>query len=856
MSSVFSPRKKKKRRIVQVSLGVLFLGAATVTAVFAYSIFQDLPQVERITERNVVQSTKIYDRTGEIILFEIHGEEKRTIIPLGEIPDNLKQATLVAEDINFYKHVGLDWKGIIRAAVKNLLGGEVTQGGSTITQQVVKNSLLGWSERNFTKKIREQVLALLLERKYSKDEILELYLNQVPYGSNAYGVASAARTFFSKEARDLNLAEAALLASLPKAPTYYSPFGSHQSELNARKDWVLARLAEKGLASQEEVARAKKMKLVFAPPRQSLKTPHFVLYVREYLNEKFGEDLIERGGLRVITTLDWKLQQEAEKAVKEGAERNEKLVQAANAALVALNPRSGEILAMVGSRDYWGKPIPEGCTAGINCRFDPHVNVATRTRQPGSAFKPFVYATAFKKGYLPETVLFDAPTEFHPLCNPDGTPGPLIKDEQNCYHPQNYDSQFRGPVSLRQALAQSLNVPSVKLLYLAGVKDSIETAKNAGIKTLGGGPDRYGLSLVLGGAEVKLLEMTSAFGTFAQDGILHPPRSILRIEDSRGAVLEEKKDTSLPAIDTEVARTINEVLSDNEARVPVFSPTSSLYFPDRRVAAKTGTTQDFRDAWVIGYTPSLVAGVWVGNNDNTPMNQSAISIMVAGPIWHRFLEKTLSTTPPEDFIKPSPRTVDKPVLRGIYRAGPLVQVDKISRKLATPFTPAELIEELALGDVVSILAQVKKDDPLGDSPGSYPVDPQFKNWQAGIERWLAGNFLAPPSIPQEYDDFHTPEKQPKIKIPALENLSGFDRPPTEIEITISASFPLREVTMFIDEELIDSRTAPILSEKVIFAMERELAAGEHRIKITAYDAVGNKSILEQTFMIPYPVTGD
>lgn len=848
MSKVFSPRKNKKRLLLRISLGVIFLGAVAVAAVFTYSIFQDLPRVERITERDVVQSTKIYDRTGEIILFEIHGEEKRTVIPLEEIPEHIKRATIAAEDNDFYRHIGIDWRGILRALFKNILRGDITQGGSTITQQVVKNSLLGWSERNFTKKIREQILALLLERKYSKDEILELYLNQVPYGSNAYGIASAARTFFAKEAKDLNLTEAALLASLPKAPTYYSPYGSHQKELAARKDWVLSRMAEDGLASQEEIARAKKIKLVFAPPRQPLKAPHFVLYAREYLNEKFGEDFVERGGLRVITTLDWKLQQEAEKAVKEGAERNEKLVQAANASLVALNPRNGEILALVGSRDYWGKPIPDGCSAGINCRFDPHVNVALRPRQPGSAFKPFVYATAFKKGYTPETVLFDVPTEFHTLCNPDGTPGPLIKDGKECYHPQNYDGKFLGPVPLRQAIAQSRNVPSVKLLYLAGVQDSIQTAKDAGITTLVN-PDNYGLALVLGGAEVKLLEMVSAFGAFSQDGILHPKTSIIRIEDPRGSILEEKKEISLPVIDTEISRTINDVLSDNEARVPVFSPTSSLYFPGLRVAAKTGTTQDFRDAWVIGYTPSIVAGVWVGNNDNAAMNQSALSIMVAGPIWHSFLESALATTPPEDFIKPLQQTAEKPVFRGIYRSGPLVQVDKISGKLATQFTPPELVKEVALGGVVSILAHLRKEDPLGNQPGVLPEDPQFKNWQAGIERWLSQNTLPYPSIPQEYDDLHLPEKQPKIKIPVLDRTPEFDESPREIGIMITAVFPLREVTLFIDEELIDSKTAPILSENIIFPLEKELGAGEHRIKITAYDAVGNKSVFEQGFSV-------
>ena len=851
MSAIYSPRKKIRRRIFGFAILAILLSAVLGGALFSYAILRDLPDPQRITERDVVQSTKIYDRTGEVVLFEIHGEEKRTLITLGDISQNVQQATLVAEDNDFYKHSGIDWRGIVRALIKDISEGSLKQGGSTITQQLVKNTLLDPGQttaQKLRRKIREQVLAVMLERKYSKDEIMEMYLNQIPYGSNAYGMASAARTFFSKEAKDLGLAEAALLASLPKAPTYYSPYGSHQDELVTRKNWVLTRMAEEGYVSKEEAERAKKTKLVLAPPRQSIKAPHFVLYVREYLNEKFGEEYVERGGLRVITALDWKLQQEAEKAVKEGSERNEELVQAANASLVALDPRSGEILAMAGSRDYWGKPIPEGCSAGVSCRFDPHVNVATRSRQPGSAFKPFVYATAFKKGYTPETVLFDVPTEFNTACNADGTPGPLIKEEKDCYHPQNYDSKFRGPVSLRQALAQSLNLPSVKLLYLAGVKDSIDTAQRAGITTLDD-PERYGLSLVLGGAEVKLLEMTSSFGAFAQDGILHPYRAIVRIEDSSGATLEEKKDASIPAIDTEIARTINDVLSDNESRVPVFSPTSSLYFPDRRVAAKTGTTQDYRDAWVVGYTPSLVAGVWVGNNNNAPMNQSAISIMVAGPIWHRFLEAALAGTPPEDFIKPSPASRDKPVFRGIYRAGPLVKVDKISGKLATGFTPSELTTEVALGSVVSILTHIKKEDPLGDPPRDPGADNQFDHWQAGINSWLSQNFLALPRVPQEYDDLHLPEKRPQIKIPELEEVSVLNASPAEINAVVISSFPLREVLLFINDELVDSKTAPILSEKITFKLFDEVGTGAHVIKITAYDAVGNKSTFEKSVEI-------
>jgi membrane peptidoglycan carboxypeptidase len=450
-------RRGRRRKILGWAIFALLVLTLAGGAVLAYSLIKNLPNPERITERAVIESTKIYDRTGEVLLYEIHGEERRTVLRFDEIPEKLRLATIVAEDINFYKHHGLDWRGILRALVKNVLRGDIAQGGSTITQQLIKNSILT-SERTFTRKFREALLAILLENKYSKDEILELYLNQIPYGSNAYGIAAASDAYFSKRVDELDLNEIAVLAALPKAPTYYSPYGTRRNELVERKDWILDRMADSGAISKEDAEAAKKSALKFTPLKQSIRAPHFVMYVREYLNQKYGEEFVERGGLKVVTTIDWKLQEEAEKFVREGAEQNEKLVQAKNAAFTAINPKTGEILVMVGSRDYF------------DLSNDGNVNVTMRPRQPGSAFKPFVYATALKKGYTPETTLMDASTEFNPLCNPDGTPGPAISDPKSCYHPKNYDDKFRGPVTLRQSLAQSLNVPSVKLLYLAGIE--------------------------------------------------------------------------------------------------------------------------------------------------------------------------------------------------------------------------------------------------------------------------------------------------------------------------------------------------------------------------------------------------
>lgn len=847
MKHHFRRGRKPARRLgflVAGLLVLLFAGAISV-----YALVRDLPNPSRLSERSVSESTRIYDRTGEVLLYEIHGDQRRTVIPFEEIPSSVKQATLVAEDINFYHHAGIDWRGITRAIITNIARGNFSQGGSTITQQFVKNSILG-PEKTIQRKVREQILALLLERRYSKDEIFGFYLNQIPYGSNAYGISAAADMYFGKKPADLSLAEAATIASLPRAPSYYSPYGSHKDDLLKRKDWVLDRMAEADFITREEADKAKAETLSFALPHEAIRAPHFVQYVRDYLNKKYGEDFVERGGLKVITTLDWTLQEQAETIVREGAEGNEKLVKASNAALVSIDPRTGDIIAMVGSRDYLAEPIPAGCKPGITCAFDPYVNIATRERQPGSAFKPFVYAAAFKKGYTPETVLFDVFTEFSTSCNPDGSPGPTVSDPKNCYHPQDYDGQFRGPVSLRTAIAQSLNVPSVKLLYLTGTEDAIKTAQDMGITTLRD-PDRYGLSLVLGGAEVTLLDITSAFGVFAADGIRHPAEAVLRVQTAKGDVLEEKKETANPVLDSEVARTINDVLSDNAARIPMFAPQSSLFFSGRQVAAKTGTTQDYRDAWTIGYTPSVVTGIWVGNNDNTPMNQKGLSVMVAGPIWHKFMEAAISSHPPESFTPPEKITDGgKPIFRGQYRSGPTVKIDKISRKLATAATPPELIEEVSFGSVTSILGLIRRDDPTGDAPAHPGADPQYANWQAGINRWV-GEHGGESSIqaPAEYDTLHNENTAPRISFVNPPQDSASFTALSDITVQVLGSFPLREVSLFTDGVLVSARTAPFLSFNISFPIETALAAGAHSLKISAYDAVGNRTTAERTITI-------
>jgi penicillin-binding protein 1A len=636
-------KKNRKKRIAFWVL-VFFIACFILMTFSGLALFvyyaKDLPRPEKFTERAFIESTKIYDRTGETILYELYGEEKREIVSLAEISNYAKQAVIATEDANFYSHHGVDIWGILRAVKINLGIGKPTYGGSTISQQLIRSTFLTL-EKSIERKVKELILTLELERRYSKDQILEWYLNQVPMGINLYGIEAASKTYFSKPSSELTIAEAAVLAASIKAPSYYSPFGKHLEDLLGRKDYVINRMRTEGFITQEEAEQAKQQELEFAKASQTIKAPHFVLDVQEYLFDTYGKNFLEEEGYRVYTTLDWELQQAAEKAVEENIERINNY-KAHNASLVAIDPKTGQILAMIGSADWFGDPYPENCISGKDCQFDPKLNVATYRigRQPGSAFKPFVYVTAFQNGYYAEDTVIDELTNF----------GVWGGSE---YIPQNYDGFFRGEVTLRQALAQSLNVPSVKvLLDRAGLQESINTARRCGITTLKESPSFYGPAIVLGGGEVRLVDMVSAYGIFATEGKRYPLVSILKIEDSEGNIIEQKKKTPRRILQEDATRIVNSILSDNDARAPMFGYNSQLYFPDYQVAAKTGTTNNYRDAWTIGYTPNLVAGVWVGNNDNTEM-KSKPSVTIAGPIWHSFMEQALPKFPKQDF-SPAP----------------------------------------------------------------------------------------------------------------------------------------------------------------------------------------------------------
>jgi penicillin-binding protein 1C len=696
----------------QISLGILdAVGILLVVAigVFAWLYWSATPAASQLVNRKIAQTSVIYDASGKHVLYEIHGEENRKIISHEEIPDTMRIATVATEDANFYHHIGIDPLAIIRAIKVNLANNGIRQGGSTITQQLARSAFLT-RDRTFARKILEAVFALKIERHYTKDEILDQYLNEVPYGANAYGVEAAAETFFNKPAKNLTLDEAALLAALPKAPSFYSPYGSNRDAIAQRQKKILERIGELKLAPPTDVRSAlavntlSKIRPLVAP----IAAPHFVFFVLNQLEQKYGKDFVQTGGLKIYTTLNFDMQKLAEDTVSRGAARN--IARGAtNAALVAVDPKSGNILAMVGSKNYYDPSI------------DGQVNVTISPRQPGSSFKPFVYSEAFIQGYQPETLILDARTDF----GPGGAGG---KD----YIPRNYDGKFHGLLPMRSTLAMSLNVPAVKVLYLVGIDNTIDLAHKMGITTLND-RQRYGLSLVLGGGEVKLLDMTGAFSVFATEGMRNPVQAVMKIVDSRGKIFEQENISPQRVLDVQVARKINSILSDNRARTPIFGSNSPLVISGKTVAVKTGTTSEFRDAWTVGYTPSVAVGVWAGNNDNRPMRSGADGVFVAAPIWKDYMTQILAGQPNETFVaydtynaKNSSANILTKVTYYNSKTG-----KKISEEKASKTDPAKVEKRV---EYVQI-------DPSGNRQVAgamnialpSPTDPMFKQWLGQLQ---------------------------------------------------------------------------------------------------------------------------
>jgi 1A family penicillin-binding protein len=613
------------RGLVVVLVGallVLCVGSGAVLAAYAY-VAARLPSPEELSIRaSTFESTKIYDRNG-IPLYEVFDPTggRRTEVPLWRVPQHVIDATIATEDPTFYANPGVNPLSILRALYSNLREGTIVSGASTITQQVVKNTFLT-PEVTYRRKLKEAILATEITRRYSKDEILEIYLNQNYYGNLAYGIGTAAEVYFNKRVEDLSLAEAAMIVGIPQGPAIYDPY-TNLAAAKIRQSIVLDLMVRRGYLTREEAQAAVAEELEFAPLRIDMKAPHFTVYVREQLEAEFGTELVHRGGLRVYTTLDMRLQEAAQRAIAEQMAALAEL-KASNAALVALNPHNGQILAMVGSADFFDEQI------------DGQVNVALRLRQPGSSIKPINYVAALERGWTAATLIMDITTEF-----PDGANPPYV--------PHNHDKLEHGPVLVRGALARSLNIPAVKTLQFVTLPGMLEMAHRLGITSLNRAD--YGLSLTLGGGDVTLLEMASAYAAFANGGRAVRPAPILRIEDSEGRLIAEgPSEPGDQVLDPRYAYLISDILSDNEARLPTFGPNNVLEL-SRPAAVKTGTTDDYRDAWTIGYTPDLVAGVWVGNSDGTPMDRIYGS-RGAGPIWHNFMEAALRDTPVHGFAVP------------------------------------------------------------------------------------------------------------------------------------------------------------------------------------------------------------
>ncbi len=818
----FYTRGEQIKRWSQLSTFVLLglLGLIFFTFFLFVWFSKDLPRPDRVS-RTEGLSTVISDRNGEV-LYDIYGEQNRVPVPISEMPAYLRQATIAIEDKDFYKHQGFSLTGMGRA-VFNIFVFRNLQGGSTLTQQLVKNVLLT-SERTIPRKIKEFILAIQIERKYSKDQILQMYLNEAPYGGTAVGVETASQTYFGKHTKDLTLTEAVILAGLPQSPNKYSPiFGSNPKAYVDRSEQVLRRMREDGYISkdQEDKVKSELPKAEFSKENVNFRAAHFVMYIKEQLIAQFGEKMVEQGGLKVTTTLDWKIQQEAEKIVKEEVDKLKGL-QVSNGAAAVLDPKTGEILAMVGSKDYSATD-----TGGLK------FNVVTQgLRQPGSAIKPIIYATAFKKGYTPTTLIMDVETHFPGGDKPD-------------YIPKNYDGKFRGPIQVRYALANSINIVAVKMLAMVGVKDALVTAYDMGLNTLKPTDDnlkRLGLSMTLGGGEVTLLDLTSAFGVFATGGVRHEPLSILKVQDTHGKTLfEAKPGSGQRVLSPQVSFLISNILSDNEARKEVFGPSSWLVVSGKTVSVKTGTTDDKRDNWTVGYTPSFAVGVWVGNNDNSAMNPTLASgVTGAAPIWNRLMRLVLKNKADEPLSIPSgivnsqidgyggglPKDgqpqrseyfisgTEPTATAAIYQR---LKISKNNGKLANPV-------EIAKGEFEEKDFIVLREQD--------PVSTDGKNrWQEGIDAWLAGNSDSKYHPPTETSTDKLNDVAVRIKNPG--NQVRIDDNNVLVEADAVSAGEITKMEISVDGDIKKTVSSNSFSDRI------HMDTGAHEIKVKAYDSRGN-----------------
>ena len=800
-------------------------------AVFAYYATK-LPSPDTLTNRNIDESTKILDRNGKL-LYEVFGEEDRTLITLNNVSPNLVNAVLATEDGDFYRHDGFDVKGFLRGLFSCVVKSSC-QGGSTLTQQLSKNTLLS-PERTVIRKIKELILSLQIEKKYSKDEILQMYLNEAPFGHQAYGVEAAANLYFNKSAKDLTLAQSALLAGLPQKPSTYSPCNSPE---NAKgRQLTVIRLMEKNgwydknkvkqHITKKQADKARNEKLTFNCKFSNIKAPHFVMYVKKLLENKYGTEIVEKGGLKVTTSLDLDLQNTAQQIVTNSIEKSGADYGVGNGALVALKPGTGEILAMVGSKDYF------------NDEDDGQFNVAIAKRQPGSSIKPITYVTALSRGYTAGDIFFDVKTKF-----PGG-------EGQPDYVPENYDKKYQGPIFMRDALGNSINTVAVKLLSLVGIDNMIQTANKLGIKSLDAKANYYGLSLTLGSGEVTLLELTNAYSTFANKGMYVPPVSILKVENSSGKILEEwKKPKGVKVVKPEDAYILSDMLADNNARLRAFGPYSYLTFPGHTVSVKTGTTNDVRDNWTIGYTPSIAIGVWVGNNDNSPMSVTS-GIAGAAPIFNKVMTSYLKDKPDEKFKKPDnviEKEIDKEL--GGLPQGTRPRKKEIFIKGTQPNSTSKYLVELEI---------CKKDEKLASDACKKAGQTESKTffnfvaakpaWQEAVDDWIKE------TIPDDkQEDYHPPTEVSDLYFDEDGNVKDEDKPEIvfknphnndtvsdkfTVEVEVLTPNTVTSVAFYLDDVQIgnDDTSFPYSKEMKISSGK---SGDKHKIRAVAIDSAGNE----------------
>jgi len=813
--------------------GIVFVVVAFIFSIVVFAYFATkLPSPDTLTNRNIDESTKILDRNGKL-LYEVFGEEDRTLINLDKVSPLLVNAVLATEDGDFYRHDGFDIRGFLRGMISCVVSSSC-QGGSTLTQQLSKNALLS-SERSVTRKIKELILSLQIEKKYSKDDILQMYLNEAPFGHQAYGVESASNLYFNKSVKDLTLSQAALIAGLPQQPSTYSPCNSPE---NAKgRQLTVIRLMEKNgwydknkvkqHITKEEAEAARNEELTFNCKFSNIKAPHFVMYVKKLLEEKYGTEIVEKGGLKVTTTLDLDFQEKAQKIVTESIETSGADYNVGNGALVAIKPETSEILVMVGSKNYFDE------------EYDGQVNVTLSKRQPGSSIKPITYITALSRGYTAGDIFFDVKTDF-----PGG-------EGQPDYVPENYDKEYQGPIFMRDALGNSINTVAVKLLSLVGIDNMIQTANKLGIKSLDAKASYYGLSLTLGSGEVTLLELTNAYSTFANKGVNLEPVSILKVENSSGKVLEEwKKAKGKLAVKPEEAYILSDILSDNNARLRAFGPYSYLTFPNNTVAVKTGTTNDIRDNWTIGYTPSIAIGVWVGNNDNSPMSVKS-GVAGAAPIFNKVMTEFLKGKSNEPFERPDnviEKEIDK-ILGGLPQ-GTRSRKTEVFVKGTEPNTTSKYLVELEICNKDGKLASdaCKKADRT-ETKTFFNFIAEKPAWQDAINEWIKDNVAD-----GERENYEPPTEVSDLYFDGDGNVKGdsepeivFNKPHNSdtvadkftVEVDVLTPNTVTSVAFYLDGVQIgnDDTSIPYTQE---FKISSGSSGDKHKIEVRAVDSAGNE----------------